>query len=244
MAEEVTNYQNAVEAWPLYDTVQIGKGLISPVGYASYADLPQKIPFFNVRTEGEVGSAMCNLESKDSLAFGYRLHSVGLMFRPPTAIIPKRYESNAGSNAAVPLLFAQDIPQRCALRLQIRQDDKLLANAYLAPEGTGPYGFGLALGIDPILGPSFAWSNNVTTGEPMLSNRWTFKEPLIMPRGCTFRAYLEIDDYGKSLLAGFSGPSAYEFTNETGQFTVPARALIRVSLIGKREVQQRNALHV
>lgn len=252
MPEVITSeaFTNAKEKWPLYDTVQIRNNLKGDTnkGYAAYSVLPSKIPFFNVRTEGEVGSSMCNLESKDSLAFGFELASIGVSFAAPVGDIPGKGENNAGKhNAAIPLIFTQDLPRHVALRLQVRQDDKLLANCYLAPEGVGPYGFGLAADVNLAGQTGWGYANTITQGEPEIRNRWAWgmQNPIVMPRGCTVRAILELDDYILDQLKAWPGPGDLEFCPDgVTAIKKPACALIRVSMFGARYVQQRNALHV
>ncbi len=258
MAEEGTeNYMNAVEPWPIYDHVQIRSDIPvdSNKGYPSYAAIPTRVPFFNVRTEGEVGSAMTNLESKDSLAYGFRLYNLGVFFRAPVgdlapAVFPVAGGILGANNPNFPAIFNGDVPARVAVRFQVRQDDKLLSNCYMTPAGIGPYGneTGTVAAAPPGFAVPAAWAR-ATQGDPELGNRWNFvapgQDPIIMPRGCTFRAILEFDDYIKGLLAIVPGPGELKFcTDGLTEKSFPACALIGVSLFGLREVQQRSALHV
>lgn len=240
-------YLNAVEAWPLYDTVQIGKGIAAPLGFPGFGAIPAKMPFFNVRTEGEAGSAMCNLESKDSLAFGYHLYAIGLSFRWPLGIVPPAGHGEiaiiGASNPQIPILFQTEVPKHVAMRLQIRQDDKLLATAFLTPESTGPVGIGFTAAADPTGGAVYG-GGQIIEGHPDGKGRFPFPEPLIMPRGCTYRVNLEFDDYIRNMLATWPALPSYNFSpNLTDDLEILARATIRVSMMGKREVQQRNNLH-
>jgi len=240
-------YDNAVEAYAIYDVAQIGEDVEGVAGYSSYSALagPAKIPFFNVRNQGEVGLAYNNLDTKDSMPFVFHCYTLGVAFAAPTQVVESVGPDGSGqNNATANAQFVQAIPYHCGLRLKIRQDEKLLHTVHFAPEGAGPYG--MAFGLDISQGP--AGLDNVlgltsqTQGEPLLTNRWPFPKGISIPRGATYTVELEFSEHAKRMLNAMPGPGNYRFRTEQGETLVPAHSLIRVSMFGAREVQQRNEL--
>lgn len=255
---------NVAEACAVYDTVQIRRDIPrdSNIGFPSYAALGAKgkIPFFNVRNSGEVGHAMTNLETKDQWPYAMDVYSLGVRFSAPHGVLERfalpsqgAPEGLGSSNPMVHALFVQEIPLFAGLRWKVMQDEKLLHTAYLAPEGSGPFGivgppavgFGFGEGGGGVQGLMTAQ----TQGQPQLSNRWKFPIPIGVPRGATCALEIEFTDYARTLLANMVGPGLYQMNADPLSQTpppnvdVPACATIRVSLIGKRYVQQRGMIH-
>jgi len=237
-------YQNVKEAWALYDTVLIGRIKSKVPGWVdSYATLGQnnRIPFFNVRNSGECSIAYNNLETKDQMPYVFLLYSLGASFIAPPGIPALASISGVDYNAMSDVLFTQTIPEHVGFRLKIRQDEKLIHNIRLAPEGVGVYGNLFA--NDPA-GANTQSVTSGTNGQPYLDNRWKFPNPIAIPRGCTYSVEMELSNYCADLLKAMCGPSQYQFQCETDTPTdVPSVAMIRVSMIGKRQVQQRGELH-
>lgn len=229
------NFENAVEAYCLYDSIVIGKGAQAAPGwrqsYAAFGALATH-PLFNVRNMGETHIAYCNLETKDSMPFVFHLRSIGLSFAAPPHC--DKGEAPSKLQAIEDLLFAQVLPRHCGLKLTVRQDDKLLHTCEAAPEGLGPYGTGLVAVAD-------SQSTALTQGVPDIGNRWTFPELISIPRGATYRVNLELSPYAQLLLQAMAGPTGWDIDGVADPLT--AVATIRCSLFGVREVQQRNALH-
>lgn len=251
-------FANVGESWAVYDTVQICSEIgkqPTVAGFGSYAGLaaPNEIPFFNVRNSGEVGEAMTNLETKDQMPYAFDAYSIGVRFSAPlcTQSDPVwQGENGAGqymgkANPCANAIFIQEIPLFAALKFKVQQDEKLIHTAYLAPEGSGP------MGIAGVSGFGFAGNGggggagvtSLTQGYPTLQNRWKFPVPIGIPRGATMSAKIVFTDYAKRLLAAMPGPDVYTFYDNNVQTQIGACATIRVSLIGKRLVQQRGQIH-
>ena len=238
-------FENAREAWPLYDTMQIGYGVSSPDGVASYAALGQleEIPFFTVRNRSEVGLAYTNKESKDSTPFVYYLHSIGVEFRSSgnyneASEVPTVIEIGAMNSNRV---FEQIMPYHVGMILRVREDEKLASTVEFAPPGMGLNGW--TAGAVPNLYQS------ANQGWPSMGNRFQFPDPIAIPRSTVVSVSLKLSKYAKTLCAHMLGPQAGEITlvddpdNPQAGYGVPANALIRVTLNGFRDVQQRGALH-
>lgn len=245
------DYQNVREAWPLYDTI-----LISPwtsdkkvsgwfTDYQAFS-AKQTHPFFNVRNMGETGLAYCNMETKDQMPFAYHIYSLGVSFQAaigrPANI--NEEEEPPQWNFMSDAIFIKDMPQHIGLRLRVSQDQKILTTCYLAPEGTGPYGLVAAASFSGSAGNPVSLTS-ATQGIPELGNRWKFPSPIAVPRGATFSAELELSEYGRELMGHLCGPEPYNFAcyPDGDPTEIDTVSSIRVSLIGKREVQQRGELH-
>jgi len=236
-------FLNAEEAWDIYDTVQIRSDATEKEGFASYVALGTVPiwPFFDQRKQ-DIGIAYTNRDSNEGLEFAFEAYSMGVRFIAPEGKVE-------GENAAGPdnpfahMIFSRMIADHCGFRLKIRQDDKLIHTCTLAPAGVGPNGVNLVQlgGVAPVADVG-SYSN--TNGDPHISGRWKWPAPIEMPRGATFSVRLEPSNYLRNLLQALPGPSAYKFSPDgVLEKDIPAAALIRVDLIGKRGVQQRNALH-
>lgn len=248
-----TQFQNAREDWPIYDTVQIRDGAKdNKEGYDTFQALAaiDEIPFFTVRKR-DIGIAYTNRDSNESLEFAYMLKSVGVSFRPhlaPTPAGPKPEQGDApGVHNPLSTAMFLHLIEHCGLILKIRADEKLTVTVPLVPDGTGNFGFVGATTVAGAQQIQAATSN----GWPHNKNRFTFSgEGIQIPRGATFGAVLRFSNYAKSVLACLPNPGAMHFNADPFNVTPPADclvkpcSLIRVSLNGWREVQQRNALHV
>jgi len=236
---------NAAEAWALYDTIQIRNAFkgedLGKQGYTSYNQLAQQDewPFFDQR-KSDIGYAYTNRDSNEALEFVFHAYSLGVRFVAPSGKVePIREQGNGPANPLAHLIFSHMAPEHCGLVLKIHQDDKLIHTVTLAPDGAGPAPVSAAFGVGQAYGATYANAN----GTPELMNRWKWPVPISIPRGATFNVRLKPSMYLKRLLAAMPGPGGYDFSSDAGEITIPAAALIRVDMIGKREVQQRNQLH-
>lgn len=236
---------NVHEPWALYDSVLIGNiAAITDVDgwLATYIALGalREIPFFNIRNRSSAGEPYCNLDSTEILPFVFHAYSLGVEFHGP--VLSQSNDTGSGyisiGDAA---LFANELPKHAAIQLQVSQDEKLLNTAMLTPAGAGVAGASSEL-QDSVLAPV----GPITTygiGMRSLANRWRFAEPIKMPRNVTVRAKITFSEYGRNLLNAMAGPG-WMVVDPAESPTVHKRAaMIRVSLIGKREVQRRGELH-
>jgi hypothetical protein len=240
-------YQNVREGWALYDTILIGKGQADrgPGWFNTYTDFGsrQRHSFFNVRNQGEVGLAYNNLETKDQMPYVFHLYSIGISYSAAIGI-PYPLQgtvTEAQYNGVSDALFIKELPAHVGLRLRVRQDEKLLHTCYLAPEGAGVYG---NLVVNQPGGANTQSYTSATQGEPLLGNRWRFPTPIAIPRGATYNVEIELSEYGQEMLEAICGPGSYVFECEEGEPVIlGACSVVRCSLMGKREVQQRGELH-
>lgn len=232
---------NAWEPWTLYDSVLISTvadTIYSGQGFFnSYAALsaPAQIPFLNVRNKSAVGEAYNNFDSRDKLPYVYHAYTIGISFEAPSVT----YGAIQTGQSEGAILFANEIVKHCGFVLKVSQDEKLVHTAELMPNGQGVTGWGTSTEIGGAVAPTIG--QNVSSGQPDKDNKWPFPNPIEMPREVNISGTLVISPYGKSLLAKMVGPGTVR-VSEAGA-TYPAAALLRVSLGGFREVQQRNALH-
>jgi hypothetical protein len=236
---------NAQEAWSIYDAIQIRNAFKGEVfgrlGYNSYqaAAAVDEWPFFDQR-KSDIGLAYTNRDSNEGLEFVFHAYSLGVRFVAPSGKVEPMVEAKGPSNPLAHAIFNAMAPEHCGLILKISQDDKLLHTVTLAPDGAGPGPVSIAYGAGQAYGATYANAN----GFAELSNRWKWPVPISIPRGATFSVRLKPSLYLKRLMAAMPGPGGYTFSDDQGvEETIPACALIRVDLIGKREVQQRNQLH-
>lgn len=235
---------NAWESWTLYDSVLINNDvetLFKGAGFfASYNDLavPAEIPMLNVRNNS-IGDMYNNFDSRDKLPFAFECWSMGISFKTAAVVNNVSADNN---EILSDVLFNSELPKHCAVQLMIAQDEKLVQTTTLFPDGQGASGW--ASNMTPGVTVGAQNIQNVSTGINHRENRWKFPEPILMPRGVNISAKLIVSEYGRELLAGLAA-------NMPGQFKVsqdPAvdywsASIIRLSMYGKREVQQRNALH-
>jgi hypothetical protein len=232
---------NVVEAYALFDTVQIGGKVEPEEGYPTFAALSaeEEIPFFTKRTRSKVGLAYTNKDSTDALPFAFHIYSMGIGWLgfPERAKLPAEPTADQISEFEAGYLFEKIIPAHCGVTLKVREDERLAHTAEFVPPGAGVLGYnGGAYNDAPV--------HAMTQGWPDLANRWRFPEPVQVPRNTIVTVNLKFSKYAKSLLLAMQGPGGIDLSLGPNQpITIQRRALIRVSLIGKREVQQRGELH-
>lgn len=235
-------YLNAWETYTLYDSVMISGAVDtlykSASWYADYAALavPASIPFLNVRNAAGVGSPYNNFDSRDKMPYPFQVWSMGIDFNPQAVINGTSPDSSMSVAAA---LFANELPKHCGFIFKVSQDEKLVNTTMLMPSGQGVVGW--ADGMEETTGyPQLI--QNVNQGDPARENRWKFAEPVCLPREVNISGELVFSEYGRQLLAKMLGPNDLVLqAADTDPYA--GASIIRVSMYGKREVQQRNALH-
>lgn len=247
-ADPAIPFLNAVEAWGIYDTIQIRSDAKEKEGYASYAALGAVPlwPFFDQR-KSDVGIAYTNRDSNETTEFAYEIYSLGVRFVAPEGIVEALGTAGVGpDNKVIHTIFSRMIMEHVGLRLKVSQDDKLIHTCYMAPDGMGPNSPSMLVGpVLAVAGDQTGYgSYSNTNGEPHISGRWKFPIPIEVPRGSVFSVKLEPSAYCRDLISAMPGPGNYTFcAADDAETSKPASALIRVDMIGKRGVQQRNALH-
>lgn len=236
---------NVRETWPLYDTAQIGPGMSSPAGYASYAALAnlEDIPFFSVRNKAEVGLAYTNKDNKDSMPFVYYIQSIGvhMLSAPRLVALPAQATDADVAEMNSVRIFESLLPYHFGVILKIQEDEKLQSTVEYTPPGMGAYNYTAGATAQIVQMASMGW--------PSLGNRFTFIDPIAVPRTATLTVSLKPSAYAKYILAHMVGPLNNLLLVDNpaaavpGPFSANENALIRVTLNGMREVQQRGALH-
>lgn len=253
-------YENVVENWTLYDTVLISDAVIQPNtpitfsdGYfGSYVALgaANQVPFFNVRNRTS-GLAYNNQDTRDQMAYAMKIFTIGVQFFGPSTSL---YRNNAGAplgqSVTEQTVFITELPKHCSLQLQTNQDIRLKINSLMAPSGIGSIGGGVAQGDALRAGIPFPSPNvvksNWNQGITMLNNRWSFRNPIEIPRRANMSAVLRISEYGRQLLGAMTGPHLQPFEaviNDGSQVFKAGMCGIRVIVNGMRFVQQRGQLH-
>jgi hypothetical protein len=237
-------FMNAEEAWAIYDTIQVRTGITEKrIGYGSYVALggAPEWAFFDQRKIGDVGLAYTNRDSNEGLEFPFLAYSLGVRFVAPEGLC-EPIDAAGPQNTLVHAIFSRMILEHVGFKFKVSQDEKLLHTCYLAPDGLGPQGVNIFNTNNPLnVLDQGSYSN--TNGQSHISGRWKFPAPIQMPRGCTFNLTMVPSEYARGLLAAMPGPSNYTFSLAAEASVFPSSALIRVDIIGKRAVQQRNALH-
>ena len=241
----------ADESWPLYDTVLIGNQVPSQPGwFPSFEAFAQEteISFFNRRNRSQVGAEYCNLDTSEQLDFAYEIDSIGVDFlAPPTNTGTTTDNVFDPANSCGAIMWMVDIPKHAELSLVLNQDEKLNIPVTACPSGIGPAGGTGFLAWPtavPVTGTGLGSLGQFTNGEPVLTNRWPFPKPIRVPRNHNLRAVIKLSEWARFAVNRFEGPDQIFMGNNQqspDEGSVPAVAAIRVSLIGRRFVQLRNA---
>ena len=239
-AQIMASPSNVEESAAVYDTLQIRSNAKDVEGFPTFAALgaATEIPFYTVRNRSEVGEAYTNKDSKDSMPFAFRCYSLGIQFFAPgpLTVLGDDPSDEDVANASIGYMFGRIAPLHAGLILKVREDDKLVHTCELAPAGTGIFGgLGNASGV----------ANTGSNGWPSVNNRWKFVGGIDIPRGAIVEAKLRFSTYGRAFVGALPGPGIDllgPFAEGDGT-SFPRCATIRVSMFGKREVQQRGQLH-
>lgn len=262
MDTESRQPMNAREAWPPMDTVLIGDGqgdINNAKWYNTFLALSreEKISFFNVRNRSIVGPMYNNMDAKESMPYAFQLYSLGVQFWSP-ALNPVTAYSYDGTTLVGPTCdnatnvhaqFAGELLKHSSLRLQVSQDEKVIANSLAFPAGFGVSGIMNVDTSDTTTGAELGAVQALSNGIPSISNRFGFPEPVSIPRNCIFNVELQFSTYGRALLERMEGPGRVMIQMAPGETwdledaTVPAICGIKVVMFGRRFVQQRNELH-
>ena len=231
--------KNVLEFWPLYDTVLIGvhTDLYPKAGYfIAYGNLGAvaEIPFFNIRNRSMVGVPYNNFDTTEHLTFPYHCDSIGVEF-----ITAVSATSTTGFSWLIgDLVFGKLLQNHASLKFIVDQDEKLVCTVPLCPAGMGIDGDASDGGSDDHANYGIDVANN---GSPILTNRWKFPQPIIIPRNATIRATIEFSPYARNVLNTMVVGPGVEYVGAAQ--TNPQISAIRVSMFGRREVQQRGQLH-
>jgi hypothetical protein len=239
-------FMNAIEAWAIYDAIQVRSDATEKEGFVSYAALGAAPiwPFFTIR-KSDIGIAYTNRDSNEALEYPFEIYSAGVRFVAPEGMQEPWTTNDVGvHNLVAHNIFSRMIAEHVGLRLKVEQDDKLIHTCTMAPSGFGPNSpSAMIMPIEAVAADTVGFNSpSNTNGQPHISGRWKFPAPIEVPRGAVLSAKLEPSDYCRNLLQAMPGPGSYDFFADA-QVAKPSCSLIRVDLIGKRGVQQRNALH-
>lgn len=254
-------FRNVREQYMLYDTLGVwdppqGSGITNPDGWvANFAALGalNTIPFFNVRNRS-AGLYWNNQEKRDQLDWPFIIESLGVTFHamPITGIVSWATGSTLRPEDSASHIFVNDLPRHVGVRVKVQQDERLKTHAFFCQPGYGVSGDGYGRGAPSTWGAPISdngWDHHLAVhsqGLPQLDNRWHFPLPLEVPRNASLSVVLEINEYGRALLAYLPWRvTAFGNTDElTGDIKlIQPFAYIQVSLIGKRLVQQRGQYH-
>lgn len=241
--------QNALETWPLYDSVMISNVVdaLYPQAswYKQYSDLaaPAEIPFFNVRNKS-IGVQYCNFDSSEKLPFVFHIYGLAISVQAPIMSQEKINATNpdaANQTRYADAFFATELPRHSAFILKVGQDEKLVNCTNLLPPGSGVSGNGAM--FNTAGNTVGGMISDLQNGEPEIGNVWIFPEPIAVPRDRNISGTLVLSSYLRGCLTKAAGPGLYlanDTTNHPDRYA--AASLIRATLIGKREVQLRNNL--
>ncbi len=253
-------YENVAEPWPLYDSVIICNQLLGSEAnvpgwfttFAAFSAREQHV-FFKNRTDGTAGEQYCNLKNGDSMDFAYEIHSIGLEITcTPTnetqiGSVDGTGQTPNTQDYNLPQWWRADFPWHCGVQLRVQQDIRWEGPAMSCPAGFGGYGSGLAYqqGAIPGFGEIPWMVSQTTQGEPVLSNRQPFPEPIGVPRTGSLEVILTVGEWARRDLAAITGPHeiVINVDGSTPFNHYFSRYMIRASLFGRRLVQQRAQYH-
>lgn len=201
------SFANVSEISPLYDSVIVSQRLwgneINVKGwFGGHANAPWARPleqfgrththiFFKDRTEGNSNLSYCNLQSAESMDFGYRLYSIGVRFWGPASafeVMPRvagesvgglgmypwgaLYDDANGNPIDDPYVLSSclahwwktELPYHCSLEFSVEQDTICEGPAYTFPPGHG------------IIGAGSSWSDPVSPGQATLINGGAYNQ--------------------------------------------------------------------
>lgn len=247
-----SEYYNVRETYPLYDTILITQDLTSlsiqpPGWFATFAAFgaAQDYHFFDTRNRANTGVPYCNLDTRDTMPFGYWLRGLSVKFFAP--VINPLYENAANEviDTQEGAFFQAEAPQHCGVTLRVNQDIRLKLNAMMLGGGDGP-NFGGYGQIDPADAAYNALPGMFTANQsiPDEKNYWMFPEPIGIPRRASVSVVITPMQWLRTILQAFHGPNAYAFADTAEAVINPSGIYgIRVAFYGNRLVQQRGQLH-
>lgn len=247
-----SEFYNVRETYPLYDTILITQNLtnlsIQPPGwFASFAAFgaAQNYHFFDTRNRANTGVAYCNLDTRDTMPFGYWLRGMSVKFFGPVVNPLVIDTQNDVIDTQESAFFQSEAPQHCSVTLRVNQDQRLKLNALMVGGGDGP-SFGGYGQIDPAASSYDALPGMYTANQsvPDEKNYWMFPKPIGIPRRASVSVIVTPVQWLRTVMSNFNGPGAYQFADLTEAITNPSGIFgIRVGFYGNRLVQQRGQLH-
>lgn len=246
-------YYNVKETYPLYDTILITSDLSSlssqpPGWFASFAAFAaaQDHHFFDTRNKAVVGIPYCNLDTRDTMPFGYWLRGISVKFFTPVV------NTLIDDTPTPPIIdtqetafFQAEAPQHCSVTLRVNQDQRLKLNAMMIGAGDGPT-FGGYGQIDPALATYDEMPGMLSANQsnPEEKNYWMFPEPIGIPRRASVSVIITPVQWLRTVMGNFHGPYGYSFADlSEGRVYPSGMCGIRVAFYGNRLVQQRGQLH-
>jgi hypothetical protein len=235
-APQLSSPQNVAEPTYLYDCCLIGPDVPASYNkcYPSFSALSEEseIPFFDVRSSGEVTRAYTNMGKKGELEWPFFLETMGVSFVYETPYVT---DGQHTGQLAAAKFFISTLPWHCWIEFSIKEDLVLIAKPHQLAQGYGPMG-SVAMSTG---NASNTYDCLITSGESHPSNRLKWRTPLPLPTGTKLAARLKMSDYAKRLLRSMQEPHPLDFGSEP----LPNRAMIEMTLGGIREVQQRGEWH-
>jgi len=250
-------FDNVSEPWILYDSIVIcpqfyGAENNIPGWFNTYAAMggQQFHSFFKTRTEGTAGLQYCNAQSADTMDYVYLLYSIGVNFLAPSSRLVRDVTSDPVAPTTLDWtsnnFFESDLPRHVGVQFKVQQDIVFEGCAIDTPPGYGSVGFGGAwqnAGTDQLDNQH----GYVCQGVPVLGARFNFPNPIPIPRTSTIEGILDVSALGRAYLTSMVGPNLNVFRGATAVADVTPwyqRAVVMMSLHGKRLVQQRGQYHV
>lgn len=251
-------FENVAENWVLYDTILVGAAVsvlkFNDGWFTTFNGIGQTadLPFFNVRSRAH-GLAYNNQDKRDSLAWPFRIFTLGVsFFSPATALYRNTAGTPTGPQATEIHIWETELMKHCSLVLRTQQDERVKLNCAMAPPGFGIVSGGTAQGdAEDSIPQGLAYINvfkgSFTSGEAVLTNKWGFPNPLEVPRTAPLEVKLQFSEHGRQLLQNMPGPFFAPIRDVAADGTyyfTPGMFGIQVALGGQRLVQQRGQYHV
>lgn len=197
--------------WQIFDTVNIGPGIDKKVSgwfetFTQMADAPE-IPFLNVRNNSEAGKSYTNITSKDKIPWWFDLNSMGLRWMFPDPAV------NVGNEhlgiTTMSKQFMSLLPEHAVFNFKIRSYTFLVVKASHLPAGFGPEGY-----FDMGVGTNTGFTSLINNGPGIMPNRWKFLGNERIPMDTPINAFIELDDFAKSMLRTWDTVPGIDFGGE------------------------------
>jgi len=236
--EEVEALRSA-EPYEVVDSIRVGPGMnaISRGWYNSWFEFGKvdNLTFFSGRDSGAEG-AWCN-QLTERLSWAFYAYHLGIEFHVPPMF--RAYVEEPSDAIVMPAKFIQELPQNLRNVLTIAGSDTILDQ----PATDMPGGVGSTnISAD---GNGVGFYQAGDSGQPHLSNRWHFAQPLGIPTNTQFRFNCNIDPVLRAFYQQFEncpGFSNFPGCVDPGDPVRQANIYsIRVRLVGKRLLQLRSA---